>query len=204
MTPPLTCPILLCHGETCIFSQYLANAYQTCHCNLFFFVLWTHCLAKSLWGSLNRLCFPSGESIQVTDTEGWPQSKWPLTSWKCLLIWRLTISDVTADYKIKFSPAALSSWHICFLHLSPDGEIKSRGRHEDCFRIEWPYINKSTDQLCPCLSRRRCAFLFVLCPLGVIQVFWSVVWSDSLMLWIHHVFPCQVICPMCFQQVVDI
>lgn len=62
-------------------------------------VLWTHCLAKSLWGSLSRLCFPSGESIQVTDTESWPQSKWPLKSWKCFLTWHLTISDVAVGYE---------------------------------------------------------------------------------------------------------
>lgn len=66
-------------------------------------VLWTHCLAKSLWGSLNRLHFPSGKTIQVTDTESWLQSKWPLKSWKCLLIWHLMISDVSADYETQSS-----------------------------------------------------------------------------------------------------
>lgn len=84
----------------------------------FFSVLWTHCLAKSLWGSLNRLCFPSGESIQVTDTESWLESKWPLQSWKYRLIWHLTNSDVAADYKAQLSSLALSCLPICFLHHS--------------------------------------------------------------------------------------
>lgn len=93
-------------------------------------VLWTHCLAKSLWGSLNRLCFPSGESIQVTDTESWLQSKWPLKSWKCLLIWHLTISDVAAENKstIRSSnsqrPASLFFFFVFPLRRRVSVEVK--------------------------------------------------------------------------------
>lgn len=124
-------------------------------------VPWTQCLAKSLWGSLNRLCFPSGESIQVTDTESWLQSKWPLKSWKCLLIWHLTISDVAVEHKRQFSPQTLGHLPVCFLHLSP--ERKSRGRCKD---LLWLCINMTGVRLwmnrVPCTSQWRCCFLFLL------------------------------------------
>lgn len=145
----------LCCGETCIFSQYLAKAYQTCHCNLFFSVLWTHCLAKSLWGSLNRLCFPSGESIQVTDTESWLESKWPLQSWKYRLIWHLTNSDVAADYKAQLSSLALSCLPICFLHHSRwKWEEKHQGRCKyGSLGMLWVLHKhdrgQAADELCP-------------------------------------------------------
>lgn len=113
----------------------------------FFSVLWTHCLAKSLWGSLNRLCFPSGESIQVTDTESWLQSKWPLKSGKCVPIWHLTISDVAADYKTQFSPPALGYPPICFLHLSPEKMNKCWEIHKDgSLGVLWLYINMKKGQ----------------------------------------------------------
>lgn len=149
-------------------------------------VLWTHCLAKSLWGSLNRLCFPSGESIQVTDTESWLHSEWPLKSWKCLLIWHLTISDVAVEYKTQFNHPALSHLGICFPYLSTEEEIKCRQRWKDCaLGVLWLDINaaKVRQQMndVRCTSQRRCCFLLLLhCLIGVIpDCYTSLVWMNG-------------------------
>lgn len=97
-------------GETCIISLYLPKIIRVVivvfSFFLSFFVLWAHCLAKSLWGSLNRLPFPSGKSIQVTDTESWLQSQWPLKSWKCLLIFSIWLS-LMCQTVIQQSPVLL-------------------------------------------------------------------------------------------------
>lgn len=159
------------YKTACIFSNNLAKACKTtCH-NYHFCVcvLWTHSLAKSLWGSLNRLCFPSGESIQVTDTKSRLYSKWPWKSWKSFLIWHLTISDVAVrGHAIDSSLSAT----ICFLHLPPEWLSKS------VTGLLWFYINIAKVRLQMTYASRkswmRCSFLFGL--IWVVQV----VSADSL------------------------
>lgn len=154
-------------------------------------VLWTHCLAKSLWGSLNRLCFPSGESIQVTDTESWLQSKWPLKSWKCFLTWHLTISDVAVGYKRR-SDLELSALLAFFLSSflrsreSVEGDVKIFSFFSS--GVPWLYVNIKKVRLrmnrVPCTSQWRCCFLLLPpCLIWLIQVgspdcFASLVWIN--------------------------
>jgi len=98
----------------------------------------THCLAKSLWGTLNRLCFPSGESIQVTNTE---LASLNMTSKV------LEVSDVAVDLLIQtqFDPPTLGDLYLSAVFIFPLRRRRRRvsGMGDCASGILWLYITRT-------------------------------------------------------------
>lgn len=133
---------------------------------IFIFFVCVYCELTVLpnpFGGVWTDCFPSGESIQVTDTKGWLQFKWPLKSLIRLQVWHLTIYDVAVESETRVS---LQTVHC--LHLVSWKEVHW-GRRKDCalFKINTTKVRLHMFQ---CTSQWRCCFLFLLhCLIWVIR-----------------------------------